>query len=564
MTMTEGGAEPDPPPALPEPVLSHRDRLRFSLVWVVPLLALVVGAVLVVRSFLQQGPEITISFRNAEGLEAGRTEVRFKEVVVGRVLRVSLSPDRQQVLVRVRLDRSAAGLAVEDTRFWVVRPRVGTGGVSGLGTLLSGSYIGVDAGVKSEEATDFIGLDSPPLVLRGEPGRSFLLRADNLGSLDVGSPVYFKRYRVGRVVGYALDRDGRALSVQVFIESPNESLVTTDSRFWNASGIELQLNASGLTVNTQSVASLLAGGIAFGSPPGAPAAPAAAPGRAFRLFDTERAALAPEDGPPLQVRMRFGQSLRGLDAGAPIDLLGIEVGTVRRVTLGAEIRNGRILMEVTADLYPTRLGRLRERFGASGASAAARDRQLLRRLVDAGLRAQVRDGNLLTGSLYVALDFVPKAASVKFDPNAEVPWLPTVPGTFSDVQTQLAETIERLSKVKFDEIGAGFQDTIKSANAAAAALQRSLDGVNGAVQQLTPETQRTLDELRRTLASVQQALGHAESNLLQLDAPLQRQTAQTLAELQRAAQALRTLADSLQRHPESLLRGRSADTEPLR
>src|SRR5574337_214232 len=259
MTMTDG--DYDAAPALPEPVLSHRERLRFSMVWIVPLVALVVGAVLVVRSFLQQGPEITISFRNAEGLEAGRTEVRYKEVVVGRVLRVSLGPDRQKVLVRVRLERSAAGLAVEDTKFWVVRPRIGTAGVSGLGTLLSGSYIGTDAGVSSERTADFTGLDAPPSVLRGEPGRSFLLRADNLGSLDFGSPVYFKRLRVGRGVGYALDRDGRALSVQIFIESPNESLVTTDSRFWNVSGIELQLNASGLTVNTEAVASLLAGGI---------------------------------------------------------------------------------------------------------------------------------------------------------------------------------------------------------------------------------------------------------------------------------------------------------------
>lgn len=560
--MTDGDSGAGAP--LPEPVLSHRDRLRFSLVWIVPLLALVVGAVLVVRSFLLQGPEITISFRNAEGLEAGRTEVRFKEVVVGRVLRVSLGPDRNRVLVRVRLERSAAGLAVEDTKFWVVRPRIGTAGVSGLGTLLSGSYIGADAGVSSEKTTDFTGMDSPPSVLRGEPGRSFLLRAGNLGSLDFGSPVYFRRLRVGRVVGYALDRDGRAMSVQIFIESPNESLVTTDSRFWNASGIEVQLNASGLTVNTESVASLLAGGIAFGSPPDAPAAPPAPAGHAFRLFDSERAALAPDDGQPLPVRMRFEQSLRGLEAGAPIDLLGIEVGTVRQVRFGGEVRGGKIVMEVTADLYPARLGRLHGRVGAHGASLAAGDRMLLRRLVDAGLRAQVRDGNLLTGSRYIGLDFVAKAAPVKFDPTAETPWLPTVPSTFNDVQAQLAQTIERLSKVKFDEIGTGLQDTIKSANAAAAALERSLDGVNGAVQQLTPETQRTLAELRRILASVQQALDRADRNLLAVDAPLPHQAVQTLAELQRAAQALRALADSIQRHPESLLRGRSPDAEPLR
>lgn len=563
--MTGSGTDPEtlPQPELAEPVLSRQNRMRLSLVWIVPLVALVIGAALVVRSFLQHGPDITIEFQNADGLEAGRTDVRFKEVAVGRVTRVALRPDRQRVRVTVRLDKSAAGLAVADTRFWVVRPRIGTAGVSGLNTLLSGAYIGVDAGASDEEETEFVGLDIPPPVLRGEPGRSFVLRADDLGSLDFGSPVYYRRIRVGRVVGFGLDRDGRTVSVQVFVEAPNEHLVTTDTRFWEVSGVELSLNASGLTVNTESVAALLAGGVAFGNPEGAAAPPAPA-GQVFRLFSTERLALAPEDGDALRVRMLFEQSLRGLDPGAPIDLLGIEVGTVRTVSMLGEIRGRRVPMEVVADLYPKRLGRLRDHFVAPGVSAARRDRLLLRKLVDSGLRAQLRDGNLLTGRQFVALDFVPKAAPAPFDPAAEVPTLPTVPGTFSDVQTQLAETIQRLSKVRFDEIGADLQQTLKSADAATIALQRMLDGADGAVKQLAPEAQRMLVDLRQTLASAQLALSQAERNLVAADAPVQRQAVQTLAELQRAAQALRVLADSLQRNPEALLRGRAADPDPAR
>src|SRR5512134_1328184 len=315
---------PAVPPPLPEPVPARQNRLHLSLVWIVPIVALIVGAVLVVRALLQAGPEITIELRSGEGLEAGRTEVRFKEVVIGRVRSVSIAPDRQTVLVTASLERSARWIAVDDTRFWVVRPRIGYGGVSGLGTLVSGAYIGADAGASVQERTRYVGLDQPPLVLRGEPGRNFVLRADDLGSLDVGSPVYHRRVRVGRVVGYGLSPDGRALDVQVFVESPYENIVSRDTRFWHASGIDLQLNAGGVTLNTQSLVSVFAGAIAFATPDnGSPAAPAES-GQAFRLFDQQREAMAPDSGEPMRVRMVFAHSLRGLQPGAPVDLLGVE------------------------------------------------------------------------------------------------------------------------------------------------------------------------------------------------------------------------------------------------
>lgn len=256
-------APPEIPAAVAEPLVTRKNPARLSLVWIVPLLAVVIGASLLINSLLQSGPHVVIEFRSAEGLEPGKTEVRFKEVTVGRVDTVTLSEDRKRVLVGVRLDRSMANIAVEDTHFWVVRPRVGTAGISGLNTLLSGSYIGVDAGASPKTSDHFVGLEVPPFVLRGEAGRSFVLRANDLGSLDVGSPVYYRRTRVGRVVGYALDPKNDALTVQIFIESPYEPLVTQQARFWNASGLDLTLNASGLTLNTQTLTSVIAGGIAF-------------------------------------------------------------------------------------------------------------------------------------------------------------------------------------------------------------------------------------------------------------------------------------------------------------
>jgi len=564
-------AEPTPPaaapgaaPALPEPVLAKQNRLHLSLVWIVPIVAIAVGVVLIARALLQAGPEVTIEFRSAEGIEPGRTEVRFKEVVVGRVKSVAIGPRREKVLVTAALDRNVKALAVEDSRFWVVRPRVGTAGVSGLGTLLSGSYIAVDIGESQTASSEFVGLDQPPLVLRGEPGRSFVLQADDLGSLDVGSPVYHRHVRGGRVVGYALASNGRALDIQVFIEAPFENLVTVGTRFWNASGIDLALNANGLTLNTQSLASVLAGGVAFAAPPDAEPGPAADSGQRFKLFSQQHQALAPDDGEPIRVRMVFNQSLRGLVEGAPIDLLGVEVGFVRSVSLLADPTTRSLPVEVLADIYPPRLGAVRERFLSR--RAGRNDRMLLNRLVERGLRAQVRTGSLITGRLYIALEFTPKASKVSVDTDEAVLTVPTVPGALVDVQPQLAEIVGRLSRVRFDEIGSDLQAALKAVNAATTSLQTTLASADTTIKQLTPEAQATLAEMRQainaanqTLNSAQATLRSAEANLTDSQAPLQRNANQTLAELQRAAQSLRVLADYLQRHPETLLRGKPED-----
>lgn len=625
-------AASSPPPPAAEPLLpaekvTRKNALRLSLVWLVPLVALVLGAGLVVQRLLAVGPTVDIVFRTAEGLEAGKTELRYKEVVVGRVQSVLLRPDRERVLVRVQLERSAANLAVADSNFWVVRPRIGVGGVSGLGTLLSGAYIACDAGTSKDERTDFVGLEAPPFVLRGEPGASFVLRADDLGSLDVGSPVFYRRTRVGRVVGYTLDPGTDALEVKIFIDSPYERLVTPQTRFWNASGVDLTLNAGGLKLNTQTLASVLAGGVAFERPPDAPPPDGAAPpGSRFFLFAEQRAALAPPDGAPLPVRMVFMQSIRGLAIGAPLDFLGVEVGTVRAIELRYDERRRRFPVQVLADVYPLRVGAVRQTLLAAMPAALrdtpGADARVLRTLVASGLHAQLRTGNLLTNQLYVALDFLPDAAATLAgparpdgvqgavarpsaaiasaalsarraggaasagSPSAKGPAaaaapppateavaqfvnaanlvdVPTAPGTLSELQPQVADIVQKVSKIPFDAIGRDLASTLKQ--------------TERAIGQLTPEAQQALAEVRRTLASVQvslnavqgsvtDTLGAAQGSLQRLDrslfderAPVQRDLQQTMAELQRAAASLRALTDYLQQHPDSLLRGKPAD-----
>jgi paraquat-inducible protein B len=530
---------------LPQPEVTSPRRFGLSLVWLVPVVALVVAASLFVRTVILVGPRIDIEFTTADGIEPGKTEVRYKEVVVGRVEAVSLRGDRKRVIVTVRLDRASAGLAVDDTLFWVVRPRIGAGGISGLGTLLSGAYIGADAGISTKPRDAFNGLEAPPFVLRGEPGAVFALRADDLGSLEVGSPVFYRRTRVGRVVGYTLDPAQDELSIRVFIEAPYEKLVTRQSRFWNASGLDLRLNASGLTLNTQTLASVLAGGLAFENPPGAAKQEPAPAGSTFVLFNDRKAALAPVDGEPLPVRMVFEQSVRGLAENAPVDFLGIEIGRVRSIALQYDSQRQRFPVRVIADIYPLRLGSVRSALYAGSEGDPGAEVMVLQRLVEKGLRAQLRTGNLLTGQLYVALDFVSTMPHLKPAVSDGMVDLPTIPGTLSEIQPQLAEIVQKMSKVPFDEIGTSLQTTLARASAA--------------IAQLTPEAQKALAEVQRTLARAQASLESLDHNITDPNAPVQRGVDDTLQELQRAGRSLRVLSDYLQLHPESLLRGKPAD-----
>lgn len=532
-------AAPDPQ-ALPEPELRPRRRWSLSLIWLVPLVAAIAGAVLIARAYLLSGPTIDISFETAEGLEAGKTEVRYKNVVIGKVEKIVLSKDHSQITAYVGLSSTAKGVAVNDTRFWVERPRVSIGGISGIGTLLSGAYIGVDIGSSGQEERHFKGLEKPPPVTHDQKGRRFILHAADAGSLAIGAPVYYRKIAVGSVVASDLDADGKNITVQVFVNAPNDHLVTADTRFWNASGVDVALGATGLKLNTQSLATVVAGGIAFQVRDENQTAPPAASNAEFTLFADQVTALAPPDGPPLTIRMRFRQSTRGLSLGAPVDFQGITLGTVKSALLDFDRDTKRFYTDVSADIFPERLGPAYNTLKHS--RREGRDLsvpEMFARMIEHGLRAQLRAGNLLTGQLYVALDFVKGAAAAKADSSSAEVEIPTAPGSLQELQTQIQDIVHKLDDVPFDQIGNNLSGTLKNANS----LLRQLD------RELAPEAKKTLAQARRSIESLDQGM-------LAPDAPLQVDAHRTLDQLNRAAQSLRALADYLEQHPESLIRGK--------
>jgi paraquat-inducible protein B len=530
---------------LPEPELRRQHRWSFSLIWLVPVVAALAALVLVVRTYLEAGPSVNITFETAEGLEAGKTEVRYKDVVVGKVRRITLTGDASHVVVMVNLNKDASKLAVSDTRFWVERPRVGISGISGIETLLSGAYIGVDIGTSDEDRKDFTGLEKPPAVTRDMKGKLFLLHTEDAGSLANGSPVYYHRVAVGKVVASDLDPDGRNVTVQLFVDAPYDRLVTENTRFWNASGIDVALGASGLKVNTQSLATVIAGGVAFlpyrEEDPGPPAVDKAD----FHLFADQAGALAGPDGPPLQVLMHFDQPVRGLSGGAQVDFHGISFGTVTSIELQFDPQKQVFFTNVTAEVYPDRLAAalksLRARPGAAPLSPA----EMWRQMIERGLRAQLHSGNLITGQLYVVLDFVKHPQPASFDGSIDPVVIPTSPAGLDQLQDQLMGIVDKLDKIPFDQIGQNLNTTLKNASSLLAQMD----------QQIAPEAKAMLRDAQHAMQSLDRSIASP-------DAPLQQDARHTLQELNHAAASLRALADYLEQHPDSLIRGKPADQEP--
>ena len=541
---------PDLPGGSLPSALRHRGRFsRLPLVWIVPIVAAVIGATIAAKAFLERGTEISIEFRSGEGIEAGKTKIRYRSIDIGVVQTVELTAGHRGVRVRAAMARSASPLLVRDSRFWVVRPRLDVSGVSGLGTLLSGSYIGMDVGHSTEPARAYTGLESPPVVESDVPGRDFVLHGDTLGSIEVGSAVYFRHLPVGRVTKYVLDPDGRAVTVGIFIASPFDQLVTTDSRFWHASGFDVAVEATGVRVSTESLAAILAGGIAFEAPPESRDRGMAASGATFRLAANREQAMKTPDLSGHRFLLYFTGSLRGLAVGAPVDLNGVEVGEVTSIDLEYEPKRGIYRYPVEILVYQQRV-RARYRAGSERPKVDPRGVYLfVEKLIEHGLRGQLRSASLLTGSQYVGLDFFPQAPPARSDPTREPMEVPTVPGGLEDLQQSLAEISAKINSMPLKRIG---EDTQRSLATLHAALEATTRLVQHADADVAPQLAGALVDARRTLNDADGAVAEG--------APLRVELLNALQELTRAAQSLRDLTDYLERHPETVVRGKPRDS----
>jgi len=548
-----GGRGNDHPP---HATLVRRKRVHVSAVWVIPALAVVVALGIAIQRILAEGPTITISFATAEGIQAGKTVLKYRDVTIGQVTGVGFNKDYSQVVVTARVRRSEADLIVKDTQFWVESPRFSLKGVSGLDTLLSGDYIGVEPGTSHESQRHFKGLDEPPPIT-GQKGRRFTLQAKDLGSLEIGSLIYYKSLPVGEVEKYSVASDGRSFKITAFIKSPYDQYVHTETRFWNASGLDISVGKNGSIVDVRmvSLAALLAGGVSFETPDFASETPVAPTDFGFKLYSTREAAMKQ---PPAHTRhfvLSFDQPVRGLSVGAPVTLMGLAVGEVTRIGFTYNPKTLAVHPLVYFNFYPEEAAM---RFPSEEQAAVRRNTEqdaqrqitMLRRLVEErGLRARLRTASLLTGQQYISFEFDPQAPKVKVDWTRNPLELPVAPGEIEDLETKLESILGKIDRMPITEIGERISIALRTLNGTLSEAQHLL---RDADTSSVPRVNKALDDVDR-------ALDNANATLLGKGAPDQEALRQALEELANTARSLRALTDYLERHPEALIRGRVSE-----
>ena len=544
--------------SLPEPEIV-RGR-RFSVIWLIPVVALLIGVSLAVQTMRETGPTITIVFKSAEGLVPGKTEIKYKDVSVGKVLRIKISQDLTQVLVTAEMSREMAPHLTEDALFWVTRAHVAGGQVSGLSTLLSGAYIGMTPGSDGKVIDRFEGREKPPAIPRGTPGQQFKLRSETLGSLDIGSPVYYRQVRVGSVTDVSMTGDVSGVRLEIFVEAPYHHQVTRNSRFFNTSGLDMFIGAGGVRIDTPSLVSLLVGGISFFTVEVPAEADAAPWNNEFTLYDSLDAANAASYSYRELYLLYFNETVRGLAPGATVEFYGIKIGEVVDVELQFNQDRFTFRIPVVIAIEP-------DRIEFSGQSAIPKH-HLMEKLVEKGLRAQQRTGNLLTGQSYIAMEIYPTASVQTLDTDDVHPVLPTIPNTMVEVASTVRRMVERIDNLPMEAALADIREAAREVEAMTGSetMQSAIDNIDQSFadfRQITagfadgtlPRINDMLDQARASLARSEEALDGV-SRVMDESAPVAYNLNQLLLDLQEAARAVEALADYLERHPNAIVFGK--------
>ncbi|MGB4499158.1 MAG: MlaD family protein [Methylococcaceae bacterium] len=512
-------------------------KSELSLIWFLPLIAILVSSWLIYKSFSEKGEVITISFPTAEGLEVDKTKIKYLDVEIGKVTAININSDLKTIVVTAQMNNSSSEYLKENTQFWVVRPQVGLGGISGLGTLLSGAYIELKPG-GGEHIHNFEGLNNPPPLKANAEGKEFILETNNLGSMKTGTPINFHGITVGQVLTHELSAAADAIRLTIFINKPYDQFVRKNTRFWIDSGVDLSASADGFKVRTGPLISLLSGGIAFRASPDDSIEAIQPENTLYRLFDTYEDSTQISYSNTLNYVMYFNGSVRGLTEGAPVQLRGYPVGKVLSIRLELDEKMADIRIPVIVELQPERITEINPNTKIS-------PQEMVKQLIDKGLRAQLQTGSLLTGQLLVDLDFYPKS---KLELSSRQSFYPEFPTTASSLDqfTHSANIImDKIAKLPLENLTVEINKTLQGLQGTTAAATNTLNSVKG-----------TMGTADKTLNTAQKALSNFEAG-----ATTHYQLEQLLQELTQAAGSVKQLTDYLAQHPESVVRGKSEEGE---
>lgn len=510
--MTNNLISPNPTPS------AIAQRRRISPIWLLPVVAFVASSWLIYKSFMEKGPEITITFASAEGLEVGKTKIKYRNVDIGKVTAIEISNDLDSVEINAELEPYTAEYLNEGTRFRVVKPQIGINGVSGLGTLLSGPYIEVDPG-DGPRHKHFAGLPAPPVPVAGKQGRHYMLETDNLDGINPGTPIHFHGVAVGEVLSHRFSADGANIRLPIFIKAPYHRFINQHTRFWKQSGIDFSASADGFQLKTGPLVSMLSGAIAFYTPAQSSTDDRSFEDTQFALYDSYDQTSEIIYRNTLRYILYFQNDVRGLSEGAPVLLLGIPVGKVINVNLEIDAKSLDVRIPVVIEIEPDRVQQVN---GASNLN----DQQIVDLLVDKGLRAQLQTGSLLTGQLLIELGFHPQSPVRLTGAVAEYRELPTVPGSLDEFTDSARTIMNKVAKLPLDRFIGKIDHTLQS-------------------------LQTALDSATTTMVSGQQAF-----DTLAPGSTARYEFEQMLREMTVAAKSVRTFANYLEQNPNALIHGK--------
>ena len=545
------------PTLIPAATPEVRSAQRWNIVWVVPVVALLLGCWLLYRSFAAQGPVARVRFDTADGIFAGKTEVRCRSVRVGVVKDVKLADDLKSVLTYLELEPDAEALLRRGTRFWVVKPRLSVTEFSGAETLITGAYIELDPGPPdAERHTLFKGRETPPATNRSVPGRRLVLTADEAGSLAVGAPIYFRGFEVGRVEGRSLGEDRLKVTYDAFIQEEYSSLVTENTRFWNTSGIDISAGADGFKVRTPSFQAMVSGGVSFGVTEGEVPGKAAEDGMTFPLFRDEDAARNSTFNPTLKFLLLFDQTVRGLSEKAPVEFRGITIGRVADISFDLVPAIGDPRIPVLIEIDPCLMR------PEAARKLATPDSEFMREAVAKGLRAALKTGSLITGALYVDLDYYEEAVPAELGKSGDLTTIPTVSSGLAQLEAKITAIIEKYQSLDIEkplaDIAAAAEEakttiaesraTLKEIETAAAAARKTLEN---------PEFRELPGDLRKSIATLEKSVASVGP-----DGAIQGDLQRTLDELRAALRGLKAVTTTIDEKPNSILFGRESSGNP--
>lgn len=532
---------------------------RFSILWVIPLLAILISGWLAWQHFMNTGPRVVVSFDTAEGIVPGQTEVKLKAVDLGLVDDVTLSPDMSHVLVTVQMNSRSAPLMTTHGRFWVVRPRINGASVTGLDTLISGAYIAFDPGAPGGERTDqFVGLENPPGIRSDQPGSIYWLVTPQLDSLGPGAPVFYRDLTVGEVIGYTMPPGGTGpIVLQVFVRAPYDHYLRADSRFWNVSGIQVGLGSGGLHVRLQSLQALFSGGVAFGEPTpllGQPS-PQAQSNTVFRLYashtDADNAAYRQR----LRVATYVDSSVGGLTKGSQVTMFGLQVGVVTGVHMDLGT-NGHGTPRVRVDMV-IEPGRVLE----DGTDSVQKGYALLGEFVKRGLHASVQNASFLTGESMVAFSFThnnAKPGHMGWENGVAV--VPSEPGGMDGMMQSVSAIADKISEMPLSQIGTHLNDLLKHSDERVSSpeVTRALVALQGSLVALNNLMDHADEHLPKLMTALQQTLGSARVLLNSYggDSDFHHDLQALVIQLTQLARSVRLTSDYIDHHPSALLVGR--------